>query len=163
MTKSDGYTVSLVHPTAGRVFEKIPTGLFINNEFVASLSGKTFETVDPCTGKVICSVQEALSEDVNVAVAAAKTAYKKWAKVAAAERGKLLNKLADLLEKNIEKLAALETYDNGKPFSETLGTDLPLVIEHFRYFAGAADKIEGRYIRANDDLNVYTRVEPYGV
>ncbi|KAI8617171.1 retinal dehydrogenase [Chytriomyces sp. MP71] len=160
-TSSRADLVTLKHPS-GRVFE-VPTGLFINGTFVESKSGKQFETVDPNTGSVITRVFEADAEDVNMAVDAAKNAFKTWSKKAPAARGQLLSKLADLIERDKETLAALEAYDNGKPFAQALAADLNLVIEHFRYMAGFADKVEGRTINIREGVHAYTRAEPYGV
>ncbi|KAI9325003.1 acetaldehyde dehydrogenase [Obelidium mucronatum] len=160
-TKAD--LVTLKH-SSGRIFPNVPTGLFINGQFVNSVSGKTFETVDPNTGSVICSVAEAQAEDVNVAVRHASNAFKSvWSKTSPAERGRLLSKLADLIHRDAQELAAIEAYDNGKPFLQALKTDIHLVEQHIRYFAGWSDKIDGRVIDVNKNVHVYTRAEPFGV
>ena len=142
-----------------------PTKLLINNEWVESVSGKRFETINPTTGEVICDVAEADAADVDKAVEAARNAFNSddWRKMSARKRGELLYKLADLIEKNKEELARLETLDNGKPLSESLNMDLPFVIETYRYYAGWADKIQGKTIPISGSYLCYTRHEPVGV
>jgi len=143
-----------------------PTKLLINNQWVESASGKTFPTVNPSTGEVICQVAEADAADVDKAVTAARNAFEHgpWrTKMSAAERGKLLNRLADLIEKNIDELARLEALDNGKPYKVAKAADLPLTIACYRYYAGWADKVQGRTIPISGDYFCYTRLEPVGV
>ncbi|MEE8170978.1 MAG: aldehyde dehydrogenase family protein, partial [Phycisphaerae bacterium] len=138
----------------------------INNEWVNAASGKTFETINPATGDVICQVAEADADDVNAAVKAAQQAFEprsKWRRMAASKRGVLLNKLANLIEANSEELARLESLDNGKPFSMAAAADLPLTIACYRYYAGWADKIQGKTIPINGPYFCYTRHEPVGV
>src|SRR5271163_2987955 len=97
----------------------LATQLLINNRWVASVSGKTFGTINPATGEEICQVAEADAADVNLAVKAARAAFDSkspWRRMSAAERGRLLHKLADLMEKNLDELAKLESLDNGKPY-----------------------------------------------
>ena len=141
------------------------TKLLINNRWVESASGKTFPTVNPATGEEICHVAEADAADVDKAVHAAREAFEKgpWRKMSAAERGKLLNKLADLIEKNADELARLEALDNGKPYQVAKAADLPLTIACYRYYAGWADKIQGKTIPIAGDYFCYTRLEPVGV
>jgi aldehyde dehydrogenase (NAD+) len=142
-----------------------PTQLLINNEWVNSVSGRRFETLNPATGLAICTVAEADAPDVDKAVRAARAAFTggKWPKMTATERGELLYKLADLIEHNKEELARLESLDNGKPLSEALYGDLPLTIACYRYYAGWADKIHGKTIPINGPYFCYTRHEPVGV
>jgi len=143
-----------------------PTRLLINNRWVNSASGKTFATINPSTGEEICQVAEADAADVDKAVSAAKAAFRlgsPWRKMAAAQRGVLLNRLADLIEKNAEELAQLESLDNGKPVAISRAADLPLVIACFRYYAGWADKVQGKTIPIAGDYFCYTRLEPIGV
>jgi len=139
--------------------------LLINNKWVDSLSGRTFETIDAATGEVICRVAEAEEPDVEAAVKAARKALSEgpWPKMAAAERGRLLYKLADLIESHAEELARLETLDNGKPLHDSLYIDLPLTIGTYRYYAGWADKIQGKTIPIAGPYLCYTRHEPVGV
>ena len=142
-----------------------PTKLLIDNEWVESASGKRFETINPATGEAICDVAEADAADVDRAVAAARKAFTSgnWSKMSARKRGELLYKLADLIEANKEELARLETLDNGKPLSESLNMDLPFVIACYRYYAGWADKIQGKTIPISGPYFCYTRHEPVGV
>ncbi|MBD2429875.1 MULTISPECIES: aldehyde dehydrogenase family protein [Fischerella] len=141
-----------------------PTKLLINNEWVESVSGKRFETINPATGEVICDVAEADAPDVDKAVEAARAAFnsREWRNMSATRRGELLYKLADLIEQNIDELARLETLDNGKPLHSSYG-DLKLVIACYRYYAGWADKVQGKTIPINGPYFCYTRHEPVGV
>src|SRR5215208_4935101 len=141
------------------------TKMLIDGKWTNSASGKTFETLNPATGDVIANVAEGDKADVDKAVKAARKAFDKgpWKKMNARERGKLMNRLADLIEKNIDELASLETLDNGKPINDSKGADLPLTIDCYRYYAGWADKIEGKTIPINGPYFCYTRHEPVGV
>jgi aldehyde dehydrogenase (NAD+) len=141
------------------------TQLLINNQWVDSASGKTFPTVNPTTGLEICRVAEADAADVDKAVHAARAAFEKgpWRKMAASERGRLINILADLIEKNADELARLEALDNGKPYHVAKAADLPLSIACYRYYAGWADKIQGKTIPIAGNYFCYTRHEPVGV
>ena len=139
--------------------------LYINGEFVESVSGKTFDTPNPATGEVLATVYEAGAEDIDRAVKAARAAFDqgKWSKMSAAARGRLMYKLADLMEENKEALAQLETLDNGKPINETMNADVPLAIEHMRYYAGWTNKITGQTIPVSGPFFNYTRHEAVGV
>jgi aldehyde dehydrogenase (NAD+) len=153
--------------TASRPEQQVkigPTKLLINNEWVESVSGKRFETINPATGEVICDVAEADAADVDKAVAAARQAFNRgeWRQMSASRRGELLHKLADLIEHNLDELARLETLDNGKPLHDSRG-DIQLVIACYRYFAGWADKVHGKTIPINGPYFCYTRHEPVGV
>src|SRR5688500_18334641 len=141
------------------------TKMLIDGKWVDSASGKTFETINPATGDVIAKVAEGDKADVDKAVKAARRAFDKgpWRKMSARERGRLLYKLADLIEQNKEELAALETLDNGKPINDSRGADLPLTLDCYRYYAGWSDKIEGKTIPVNGPFFTYTRHEPTGV
>src|SRR6266566_4810876 len=141
------------------------TKMLIDGKWVNSASGKTFETLNPATGEVIANVAEGDAADVDKAAKAARKAFEKgpWRKMSARERGKCLNRLADLIEKNQEELALLESLDNGKPIADSKAADLPLVIDCYRYYAGWADKIEGKTIPINGPYFCYTRHEPVGV
>ncbi|TNN21038.1 Aldehyde dehydrogenase X isoform 2 [Schistosoma japonicum] len=141
------------------------TQLFINNEFVDSKSRKTFPTVNPSTEEVICHVQEADENDVNRAVEAAKVAFKigsKWRTMDASERGVLLYKLANLIEKNAEYIACLDAMDNGKAVESALG-DVFFAAQITRYYAGYADKIHGKQLPVDGNMVTFTRREPLGV
>lgn len=139
--------------------------LYINGEWVDSVSGKTFETVNPATGEKLADVAEANPEDIDRAVRAAREAFDHgpWTKMSAAERSRLIYKLADLMETHQLELAQLETLDNGKPIRETSNADIPLAIEHFRYFAGWSTKMVGQTIPVQGAYFNYTRYEPVGV
>jgi aldehyde dehydrogenase (NAD+) len=155
----------LTEPTSTQIPIK-QTKILINNKWVDSVSGKTFETTNPATGEVIAKVAEADAPDVDLAVKAARKAFHPkapWRRMSAAERGKLLTKLADLIEKNADELAGLESLDNGKPRHIARIADLPLSIACYRYYAGWADKIQGKTIPVNGDYFCYTRHEPVGV
>jgi aldehyde dehydrogenase (NAD+) len=139
--------------------------LFIGGKWLDSVSGKTFETTNPANGEVICQVAEGDKADIDLAVAAARKAFEDspWSRMSAAERGRLIYRLADLIEKNIDELAALESLDNGKPLRDALTADLPLTIKCYRYFAGWADKVQGKTIPIEGPYFCYTRHEPVGV
>jgi aldehyde dehydrogenase (NAD+) len=141
------------------------TQCFIGGKWVPSASGKTFETIHPATEEVICEVAEGDKEDVDAAVDAAREAFDHgpWSKMDARDRGELIRKLAELIEEEADELAALETLDNGKPISDSRAADIPLVIDCLKYYAGWADKIEGRTIPVRGDYFTYTRREPVGV
>ncbi|GAC1467149.1 MAG: aldehyde dehydrogenase family protein [Isosphaeraceae bacterium] len=141
------------------------TKLLIDGQWRDSLSGKTFETVNPATEEVIAQVAEGDAADIDLAVKAARKAFDSgsWRKTDARDRGRMLNRLADLIEAKIDELAELETLDNGKPLSESRHADLPLVIDCFRYYAGWADKIHGQTVPIRGNYFCYTRREPVGV
>jgi aldehyde dehydrogenase (NAD+) len=139
--------------------------MFIGGKWVSSVSGKTFPTVNPATGEPICQVAEGDKADVDRAVKAARKAFEEgpWPRMNASERGRLLNRLADLIEQNQQELAALESLDNGKPLQDSLAADLPLTIKCYRYYAGWADKVHGKTIPVDGSYFCYTRHEPVGV
>jgi len=139
--------------------------MLIDGEYVNAVSGNTFETTNPATGEVICRLPDAGEADVNLAVAAARRALrsKAWGGMNASDRGRLLYKLADLIEENAEHLAELESLDNGKPIRDSLNADIPLTVACYRYYAGWADKIHGKTIPVNGPHTAYTRHEPVGV
>ena len=140
-----------------------PTQLLINNEWVESVSKKKFATINPATGEVICEVAEADAADVDKAVQAARKAFNgEWRQISATARGNLLYRLADLIEENLDELARLETLDNGKPINDSVG-DIESVIACYRYYAGWADKVQGKTIPINGPYFCYTRHEPVGV
>jgi aldehyde dehydrogenase (NAD+) len=154
-------SIKLKTPSTGE-YEQ-PTGLFINNEFVKGTDGKTFEVINPTDESVICSVHEATEKDVDIAVSAARKAFEgAWSKVTPGDRGKMLFKLADLFEKNIGTLAAVESLDNGKSITMAMG-DVGACAGCLRYYGGWADKIEGKVIDTTPDTFNYTKKEPIGV
>ena len=139
--------------------------LLIGGKWQDSVSGKTFPTIDPSTGETICHVAEGDSADVDLAVTAARKAFESgpWSRMSASERGRLMNKLADLIESHKEELAALESLDNGKPYPVALAADVALTVKCYRYYAGWADKIHGKTIPIEGNYFCYTRHEPVGV
>lgn len=142
------------------------TTQLIDGKFVNSVSGRTFETIDPRTEMPICSVAEGRAEDIDLAVKAARRAFNQgpWPKMGARERARILFRLADLMEKHADELAALETLDNGKPLMWSKAADVPLSIDHMRYYAGWADRnITGQTIPVDGNLFCYTLHEPIGV
>uniref|UniRef100_A0A8C7V2F0 Aldehyde dehydrogenase 1 family, member A2 n=1 Tax=Oncorhynchus mykiss TaxID=8022 RepID=A0A8C7V2F0_ONCMY len=142
------------------------TTIFINNEWQDSVSGKTFPVYNPASGEQICEVQEAEKADVDKAVQAARLAFtlgSVWRRMDASERGRLLAKLADLVERDSAYLATIESMDSGKPFLPTLFVDLQGTIKTLRYYAGYADKIHGTSIPMDGDYLTFTRHEPIGV
>ncbi|XP_050118355.1 aldehyde dehydrogenase family 2 member B7, mitochondrial-like isoform X3 [Malus sylvestris] len=141
------------------------TQLLINGQFVDSASGKTFPTLDPRTGEVIAHVAEGDAEDVNRAVSAARKAFDEgpWPKMTAYERSRVLFRFADMIEKHNDEIAALETWDNGKPFEQAAKIEVPMVVRFFRYYAGFADKIHGLTVPADGEYHVQTLHEPIGV
>ncbi|KAI3883966.1 hypothetical protein MKX03_028602 [Papaver bracteatum] len=148
---------------------KIPkikfTKLFINGEFVDSLSGKTFETIDPRTGEVITTVAEGQKEDVDLAVKAAREAFDhgKWPRMSGFERGRIMMKFADLIDENIEEIAILDTLNAGKLLHLGKILDIPQAANTLRYYAGAADKIHGKTLKLSQQMQGYTLLEPIGV
>ena len=141
------------------------TNMLIGGKWVESRSGKRFPTINPVNEQMIAEVPEADAADVDAAVKAARTAFDSgpWSKMDARDRGRLMNKLADLIEANQNELAALETLDNGKPISDAKAADLPLAIDCLRYYAGWADKLTGDTIPIRGNYFCYTRREPLGV
>lgn len=145
-----------------------PRKMMINGQWVDSISGKTFPTYDPATGKVLAQVAEGAAEDINVAVSAARRAFDQgpWRRMTSSERGRLIWKLADLLEQNLEEFAQLESLDNGKPLTVARVADVPLAVDLFRYMAGWTTKIEGNTIPISPKGGryfAYTLREPVGV
>jgi phenylacetaldehyde dehydrogenase len=143
----------------------------IDGQWVAAASGETFATIDPATGDEICSVPSSGKEDIDRAVKAARKAFEggAWPSLTASERGKLLWKLADLLEKNLEEFAALESLDNGKPMAVARVADVPLAADLFRYMAGWTTKIHGQTFPISvpyapgAQFHAFTQREPIGV
>ncbi|XP_058193204.1 benzaldehyde dehydrogenase, mitochondrial-like isoform X1 [Rhododendron vialii] len=141
------------------------TQLLINGKFVDAASGKTFSTLDPRTGEVIADVAEGDAEDINKAVSAARKAFDEgpWPKMTAYERSRILLRFADLVEKHNDEIAALETWDNGKPYEQSATIEVPMFVRLFRYYAGWADKIHGLTVPADGPYHVQTLREPIGV
>ncbi|KAI9929547.1 hypothetical protein ASPWEDRAFT_172797 [Aspergillus wentii DTO 134E9] len=156
-------TVQLTAPN-GRTYAQ-PLGLFINNEFVASKSGKRIDSINPSDESVIASVYAAGPEDVDIAVQAARNALNspEWEDLPPTERGQMMTRLADMMEENKELFATIDAWDNGKPYSEALEGDLPEAIGTIRYYAGWADKTFGQTINTTSAKFAYTIRQPIGV
>ena len=143
--------------------------MLINGKWVDSASGKTFPSYNPATGEVLANVAEGDREDIDRAVKAARAAFETgpWSKISPSERGRMMWRLADLIEKHTEEFAQLESLDNGKPLKIARIADLPLAVDHFRYYAGWATKIEGNTIpmglARQGSYHAYTVREPVGV
>ena len=136
---------------------------FIGGKWVAPVNGQYMANVSPVTGKVFCEVAKSTAADVELALDAAHAAKDAWGDASLAERAAVLNAIADALEANLEMLAVAETWENGKPVRETLAADVPLAIDHFRYFAGATRSLEGRTTEIDKDTVAYHFHEPLGV
>src|SRR5262245_19161607 len=141
------------------------TQCFIGGQWIPAQSGKTFDTLNPEPEELIARVAEGDAADIDAAVKAARKQFDggEWSKMDARDRGKLLYKLADLIEAELDELAALESLDNGKPIRDSRAADLPLTIDCLRYYAGYADKIHGQTIPVRGPYFTYTRREPVGV
>jgi len=138
-------------------------GNFINGEWVAPAKGQYFENITPVTGRVFCEVPRSTAEDVDRALDAAHAAKAGWGKASPAQRANVLNRIADRMEQNLAMLAAAETWDNGKPIRETTLADLPLAVDHFRYFASCIRAQEGGISQIDADTYAYHFHEPIGV
>ncbi len=138
-------------------------GNYINGEFVAPVKGMYFENPSPVNGRTFCEIPRSTAEDIEKALDAAHAAKDAWGKTSPAERAIILNKIADRMEANLEMLAVAETWENGKPVRETLAADLPLAIDHFRYFAGAIRAQEGSIGVIDENTMAYHFHEPLGV
>jgi len=141
------------------------TECFIGGHWVPASNGKTFPTINPATEEVIAEIAEGTAEDIDRAVRAARDAFEKgpWPRMSARDRGRLLFRLADLVQQESAELAALETLDNGKTIRDSKNLDVPMTIETLRYYAGYADKIYGQTIPMPGNYFNYTRREPVGV
>ena len=136
---------------------------YIGGEWVAPVKGEYFANITPVTGQEFCEVARGTGEDIEAALDAAHAAKVSWNASSPAERALLLNRIADRMEENLEALAVAETWDNGKAVRETLNADLPLAIDHFRYFAGAIRAQEGGISQLDEDTVAYHYHEPLGV
>src|SRR3954452_21955393 len=136
---------------------------WIGGEYVPPAKGQYFENPSPVTGENFCEIARGTAEDVERALDAAHGAADAWGRTSVAERANILNKIADRMEANLEKLAVAECWENGKPVREALAADIPLAIDHFRYFAGAIRAQEGTAGEIDDDTVAYHFHEPLGV
>lgn len=136
---------------------------FIGGEWVKPTGGEYFDNISPINGKPYCKVARSGEADINLALDAAHNIREKWAKTSAAERSNLLLRIADRLEQHVEELALVETWENGKPIRETLAADIPLVVDHFHYFAGCIRAQEGSAAEIDETTAAYHFPEPIGV
>ncbi|NDW52778.1 aldehyde dehydrogenase [Aliiroseovarius sp. PrR006] len=136
---------------------------FIGGKFVAPVNGKYFDNVTPITGAAVCEVARSDAADVELALDAAHAAKEAWGRTSATERSNILLKIADRIEENLETIATAETWDNGKPIRETTAADIPLSVDHFRYFAGVLRSQEGTMSEIDADTVAYHYHEPLGV
>jgi len=136
---------------------------WIGGQRVAPVKGEYFENITPITGRPFCEIARSTAEDIELALDAAHAAAPSWGKASPTERSNILLKIADRMEQNLEALAVAETWENGKPVRETLAADIPLAIDHFRYFAGALRAQEGTISQIDDDTVAYHFHEPLGV
>ncbi|WP_454117601.1 acetaldehyde dehydrogenase ExaC [Microbacterium lacticum] len=138
-------------------------GHYIGGEFVEPIKGQYFENITPVTGKPFTEVGRGTVEDIDRAVDVAWKAFESWKKTTPADRANILNKIADRMEQNLEAIAVAETWENGKPVRETLAADIPLAVDHFRYFAGVLRAREGGISQIDEDTVAYHFREPLGV
>ena len=136
---------------------------FIGGKFVPPVNGRYMDNITPITGAVVCKVAKSDAADIDLALDAAHGAKEDWGKTSAAERSNLLLKIADRIEANLELIATAETWDNGKPIRETVNADIPLAVDHFRYFAGVLRAQEGSMSEIDNDTVAYHFQEPLGV
>ncbi|MCB5206515.1 aldehyde dehydrogenase [Methylovorus mays] len=136
---------------------------YIGGKWVAPVDGEYFDNISPVTGKVFCKIARSTDKDVNLALDAAHAAKEAWGKTSTTARSNILLKIADAMEANLEKIAIAETIDNGKPIRETMAADIPLALDHFRYFAGAVRAQEGGISEIDHDTVAYHFHEPLGV
>jgi aldehyde dehydrogenase len=136
---------------------------YIGGKWVPPVDGEYFDNISPVTGKVFCQVARSNEKDVNLALDAAHAAREAWGKTSTTARANILLKIADIMEANLEKIATAETIDNGKPIRETMNADIPLAIDHFRYFAGAIRAQEGGISEIDHETMAYHFHEPLGV
>src|SRR6478735_248881 len=136
---------------------------FIGGKWVAPVEGRYFDNISPITGKPVCQIARSSAADIELALDAAHAAKDAWGKTAPAKRAEILNKIADRMQENLSSLAAVETIDNGKPIRETTFADIPLAIDHFRYFAACIRAQEGSLSEIDDDTIAYHYHEPLGV
>ena len=147
----------------GRLIIKPRYDNFIGGKWIAPVKGQYFENLTPVTGQKLCDIARSSAEDIEVALDAAHKAKDAWGKTSPATRANMLNKIADAIEKNLDVLAMVETLDNGKAIRETTHADLPLAVDHFRYFAGCIRAQEGSVCPIDDDTVAYHFHEPLGV
>src|SRR5450755_2631581 len=148
---------------AAKVPFKKRYGNFIGGKWAEPRSGRYFDNFSPVNGKLLCEIARSNEQDIEAALDAAHAAKDAWGRTSVAERSVILNKIADRMEENLDLLALAETWDNGKPIRETTAADVPLAVDHFRYFAGAIRAQEGSLGELDDDTVAYHFHEPLGV
>jgi len=157
----------MIYPNPGSVESTIKFkkqyNNYINGEWVAPINGQYFTNVTPVTGETVCEVARSDAQDIELALDAAHNAKDAWAKTSVTERSNILLKIADRIEENLELLALVETWDNGKCIRETIGADVPLAVDHYRYFAGCIRAQEGTMGEIDNDTVAYHFHEPLGV
>jgi aldehyde dehydrogenase len=136
---------------------------YIGGKWVPAVDGGTFENISPITGQPFCAIARSRAADVELALDASHAAREAWGRTSPTERSNILLKIADRMEQNLEDLAVIETWENGKPIRETLAADLPLAVDHFRYFAGVLRGQEGSLSQIDEDTVAYHFHEPLGV
>ena len=136
---------------------------YIGGDWVAPVDGEYFDNITPVTGETFCRVARGKEADINLALDAAHKAAPAFGKTSVAERALMLHRIADRMEEHLEDIAVAETWENGKAVRETLAADIPLAIDHFRYFAGAIRAQEGRLSQIDDNTVAYHFNEPLGV
>jgi aldehyde dehydrogenase len=158
-------TISQVHP--GKLSDQVSFrpryGNYIGGKWVEPVGGQFFENVTPITGKTFCEIPRSNAQDIDLALDAAHAAREKWGHTPPAHRAMILNKIADRMEANLDILALAETWDNGKPIRESMAADIPLAIDHWRYFAGCIRAQEGTISEIDKDTIAYHFHEPLGV
>jgi len=142
---------------------KAKYGNYVGGKWVEPQSGKYMDNLSPVTGQKICEVARSNAADIEVALDAAHKARAAWGRTSVAERSNILLKIAQRIEDNLDKIARAETWDNGKPLRETMNADIPLTIDHFRYFAGCIRAQEGSIGQIDNDTVAYHFHEPLGV
>jgi aldehyde dehydrogenase len=138
-------------------------GNFIGGNWVSPVKGQYFENLSPVNGKAFCEIPRSTAEDIELALDAAHAAKVAWGKTSVTARSNILLKIADRIEANLETLAVTETWDNGKAIRETLAADIPLAVDHFRYFAGCIRAQEGSIGEIDEHMVAYHFHEPLGV
>src|SRR3954447_26248725 len=136
---------------------------YIGGHWVAPVAGEYSADPSPATGLPFCEVARSTPHDIDLALDAAHAARQAWGETSTTKRAEVLNAIADAIEANLEMLAVAESWENGKPVRETLGADIPLAVDHFRYFASAARSVEGRLTVIDDKTTAYHYQEPLGV
>ena len=156
-------TSGILDPIKAKLQVKARYGNWINNKYVEPVGGEYFDSISPITGTAFCQVARSDEKDINLALDAAHKAAETWGVMAPAQRAVILNKIGDRIEENLEKLALAETLDMGKPLREAMAGDLPMVIDHFRYFAAACRTDDSTVSQIDNDTVAYHFHEPVGV